>query len=122
MTCRLQLGNTTMKFPSNSGFARTCRCAAVGIIAVAACAPLQAADNASDYALQEVVVTAQKRTENAQNVPISMSVFGAAQLQDSGSSASQISRVSYRIYISTPRIHCARPTSRSAEFCPIPIM
>src|SRR5665213_492089 len=85
MTCRLQLGNTTMKFPSNSGFARTCRCAAVGIIAVAACAPLQAADNASDYALQEVVVTAQKRTENAQNVPISMSVFGAAQLQDSGS-------------------------------------
>lgn len=84
MTCRLLLGNMTMKFPSNDGFARIRRCATVGLIAAAACARLQAAENQSDYALQEVVVTAQKRTENAQNVPISMSVVGAAQLQDSG--------------------------------------
>jgi iron complex outermembrane receptor protein len=74
-----------MKFPSNGGFARTCRCTAVGVITVAACTPLWAADNPGDFALQEIVVTAQKRTENAQTVPISMSVFGAEELQNSGS-------------------------------------
>jgi iron complex outermembrane receptor protein len=84
MTCRL-LGNKTMKFPSTGGFARTCQCAAVGIFAAALGTPLQAADTTGDLALQEIIVTAQKRTENAQKVPISISVIGATELQDSGS-------------------------------------
>ena len=74
-----------MKFPSTGGFARTCQCAAIGIFAAALGAPLQAADTTGDLALQEIIVTAQKRTENAQKVPISISVIGAAELQDSGS-------------------------------------
>src|SRR5882757_2194572 len=44
--------------------------------------------------LQEVVVTAQKRTENVQDVPISVSAFGAAQLEQRGiNSVSQLSNL-----------------------------
>jgi iron complex outermembrane receptor protein len=44
--------------------------------------------------LQEIVVTAQKRTENVQDVPISVSAFGAAQLEQRGiNSVSQLSNL-----------------------------
>src|ERR1035438_3543291 len=42
--------------------------------------------------IEEVVVTAQKRTENIQNVPIAVTAFGAAQIERSG--ASNISQLS----------------------------
>ena len=44
-----------------------------------------AATGASDYAgaqLEEVVVTARKRAESLQDVPMAVSAFNAAQLQD----------------------------------------
>jgi len=49
-------------------------------LAVAAEAPA-APDTASAAGLQEVVVTAQRRSENAQNVPIAITAFSAEQLQ-----------------------------------------
>jgi iron complex outermembrane receptor protein len=39
---------------------------------------------AAESTLEEVVVTAQKRTENVQDVPIAISVFSAAMLQEKG--------------------------------------
>lgn len=37
-----------------------------------------------DYQLESVTVTAQKREENVQNVPVSISVFSEAQIEDAG--------------------------------------
>src|ERR1700734_1604470 len=45
-------------------------------------APAWAAEAASDTTLEEVIVTARKRTENLQNVPISIDVFTSRDLQN----------------------------------------
>jgi iron complex outermembrane recepter protein len=48
----------------------------------------------ADDQLEEVVVTAQKRTENIQEVPIAVSAFGSAQLEQRGiSNVSQLSNL-----------------------------
>jgi iron complex outermembrane receptor protein len=66
-----------------NGFKRACACAAVGALAATAIPRVHAAEAADNgLALTEIIVTAQKRPENAQDVPISMSVVGAAVLQD----------------------------------------
>ncbi len=44
--------------------------------------PAQAADNGETATLEEVVVTAQKRTENLQDVPISIQAIGTAKLEE----------------------------------------
>ncbi len=55
---------------------------ASAISAILAGAPaVHAATEAETYTLEEVVVTAQKRTENLQNVPISIEVLSGAQLE-----------------------------------------
>ena len=44
--------------------------------------PLHAQETASDQGgIEEIVVTAQRREENLQNVPISVSAFSGAQLK-----------------------------------------
>jgi iron complex outermembrane receptor protein len=43
-----------------------------------------AADDSSAPALQEIIVTAQKRSENLQDVPISVVAINAQQVQDAG--------------------------------------
>jgi iron complex outermembrane receptor protein len=74
----------TMKLPVG-GLLRACIGAAIGALAAIAAPSSHAAETSdSSLVLQEVVVTAQKRQENEEIVPISMSVVGAAQLQDSG--------------------------------------
>jgi iron complex outermembrane recepter protein len=44
--------------------------------------PVRAADASSDTTLEEVIVTARKRTENLQDVPISIDVFTSKDLQN----------------------------------------
>ena len=46
--------------------------------------PSSSGTSAKPTELEEIVVTAQKRTENLQDVPIAISAFGQAQLEDSG--------------------------------------
>ena len=43
--------------------------------------PIQAQDSQQGRALEEIVVTAQKRTENLQDVPVSVQVLGSVQLE-----------------------------------------
>ena len=43
-----------------------------------------AADDSNAPALQEIIVTAQKRSENLQDVPISVVAINAQQVQDAG--------------------------------------
>lgn len=43
--------------------------------------PIQAQDSQQGRALEEIVVTAQKRTENLQDVPVSVQVLGSTQLE-----------------------------------------
>jgi iron complex outermembrane receptor protein len=50
--------------------------------AVAQTAPQVPASTPQAFFLDEVVVTAQKRTENLQDVPLTLSVFGAKQIED----------------------------------------
>ena len=57
----------------------TIACAHVLLIAGTAA---YAADEAQPNVLQEVVVTAQKRAEGEQSVPLSMTTFGSAALQE----------------------------------------
>jgi iron complex outermembrane receptor protein len=57
--------------------------AAIAAISLPA-ARAAAADAAPDDAYEEVVVTAQKRTQNVQEVPLSVQVIGAEQLQAAG--------------------------------------
>ena len=46
--------------------------------------PSSSGTSAKPTELEEIVVTAQKRTENLQDVPIAISAFGQAQLENSG--------------------------------------
>ncbi len=61
---------------------RNSKCAQMGL-AIGAVVFTTEATVASDF-IEEVVVTAQKRTESAQNVPISMAAFSGQRLEDSG--------------------------------------
>src|SRR6202521_4162208 len=45
-------------------------------------APAWATETSSDSTLEEVIVTARKRTENLQDVPISINVYTAKDLQN----------------------------------------
>jgi iron complex outermembrane receptor protein len=62
--------------------------------------------NPKDDALDEVTVTSRRRVENAQNIPIPISVMGGAKIQESG--AFNVNRVkelvpSVQLYTSNPR-------------------
>src|SRR5579863_9017068 len=46
--------------------------------------PAQSAENSETATLEEVVVTAQKRTENLQDVAISIQAIGTAKLEERG--------------------------------------
>jgi iron complex outermembrane receptor protein len=77
-----QLGVRSMK-------KRACVKAWLIVLGAAAACPTFAEDQ-----LEEVVVTAQKRTENIQEVPIAITAFGAAQLEQRGiSNVSQLSNL-----------------------------
>src|SRR5579862_1736073 len=66
-----------------------CRHFCVLVLGAAVAFPVFAEDQ-----LEEVVVTAQKRTENIQEVPIAVSAFGSAQLEQKGiSNVSQLSNL-----------------------------
>lgn len=44
----------------------------------------QELDNENDFSIEEIVVTAQKRSENLRDVPIALSVFGSELIEQSG--------------------------------------
>ena len=52
-------------------------------LSVAACL-LATVDSPSAAMLEEVVVTAQKREESLQDIPVAVTAFGESQLEDSG--------------------------------------
>lgn len=56
------------------------------VLAFAAAMPAQAQENTAVETENEIVVTAQKRVQNVQDVPISISVVGGEQMQESGGS------------------------------------
>jgi|HubBroStandDraft_6_1064221.scaffolds.fasta_scaffold33835_1 iron complex outermembrane receptor protein len=58
--------------------------AAASVLAWSSCAWAQTAPASGDVALQEITVTAQKREENLQDVPISIAAVTGAQLQARG--------------------------------------
>jgi iron complex outermembrane receptor protein len=55
----------------------------IGALAALASIPVAAQENAR-FTLEEVVVTAQKRTESSQDVPISIQVFSADGIEKLG--------------------------------------
>jgi iron complex outermembrane recepter protein len=57
---------------------------AIALAGGLACASVWAADAATAPALEEIIVTAQKRSENLQDVPISVVAISAQQLKDAG--------------------------------------
>ncbi|WP_295319536.1 TonB-dependent receptor [uncultured Sphingopyxis sp.] len=60
---------------------------AASMVAVVAAMPACAQEAAAIEAAGEIVVTAQKRVQNVQDVPISISVVGAEELQEQGSAS-----------------------------------
>ena len=59
------------------------RCASV-LLAAAVAAPVSGAlAQENEYLLEEIVVTAQKREQNLQEVPVAVTAYSAATLQDS---------------------------------------
>src|SRR3546814_7164989 len=76
-TCSPKSGGKTM----NKGLLT-----AASMVAVIAAMPAQAQEAAAIEAAGEIVVTAQKRVQNVQDVPISISVVGGEQMQQSGAS------------------------------------
>jgi iron complex outermembrane receptor protein len=85
-----------------------CLIAAAGAAAVAPLATAQEA--ARSGGLEEIVVTAQKRAESAQDVPIALSVFGAADLQ-----AANIRRIE-EIVLRTPNFTMMRVNVGEPQF------
>src|ERR1700742_2008847 len=65
--------------------ARLILCGATATLAASYAASVLAADNDADNTategLQEITVTAQRREENARDVPISLTVFSGAQIE-----------------------------------------
>jgi len=85
------------------------RClAAAGAAAVAP--PATAQDTARSGGLEEIVVTAQKRAESAQDVPIALSVFGADDLR-----AANIRRIE-EIVLRTPNFTMMRVNVGEPQF------
>ena len=68
---------------SRSGNARTLRLTllAAAVASVATGLPARAADAAPATALEEVIVTARKREENVQNIPVAITALSAKQLE-----------------------------------------
>jgi iron complex outermembrane recepter protein len=78
---------------------------AIGLAAVGPAAGQQAAD-ASAAQIEEVTVTARRREEMAQDVPIALSVIGGAELEDSGSfNTNRVKELipTLQLYSSNPR-------------------
>ena len=71
-----------MHHPLMGGYVRAWAGVVVATLAVTAIQRVHATDVADNGALEEVIVTAEKRPENAQDVPISMSVIGSGVLGD----------------------------------------
>ena len=82
---------------------------AASMVAVIAAMPAQAQEAAAIEAAGEIVVTAQKRVQNVQDVPISISVVGGEQMQQSG--ASQLA--DYAVYVPGLQIDNAGSPGRS---------
>jgi iron complex outermembrane receptor protein len=59
-------------------------CASAPVLLLAMSAPAFAQTKSDSVSLEEVVVTAQKRSENVQNVPLAVSVVTARQLESAG--------------------------------------
>ena len=85
-----------------------CLIAAAGAAAVAPLATAQ--DTARSGGLEEIVVTAQKRAESAQDVPIALSVFGAEDLR-----AANIRRIE-EIVLRTPNFTMMRVNVGEPQF------
>jgi iron complex outermembrane recepter protein len=71
----------TLARPLTVAVRLACTIISAGVVAAAAPA-VMAQERASRYALEEVVVTAQKRSERLQDVPISVTAFGAETLEN----------------------------------------
>lgn len=67
---------------NSSTVLRVAVCSALGAMVLPGGSDARAQERGA--ALDEILVTAQRRVENVQEVPISMSVFGAADLEDGG--------------------------------------
>jgi iron complex outermembrane receptor protein len=70
--------------PLVAGMATLSACVLLGASAVAMAQTASPATSAKPDQLEEIVVTAQKRSENVQTVPIAISAFTAQELQDRG--------------------------------------
>ncbi|MQP65006.1 TonB-dependent receptor [Niveispirillum sp. SYP-B3756] len=68
---------------------RSMMCSAVTLMCLAAPAMAQGTADNAEYALDEIVVTAQKRQQSAQDVPVAMSVIGGDALANVGGSRLQ---------------------------------
>jgi outer membrane receptor protein involved in Fe transport len=79
----------------NTSFGLTWAAGAAALSALALCAGAAIAQQADTGVLEEITVTAQKRTENLQQVPIAISAFSAEALQQKAiTSVDQLSNLS----------------------------
>lgn len=74
-------GEKQMKLFHSQGRAQYCSAASVALIAVSLAASSAAAQDAAPAALDEIVVTARKVTENLQDVPVAVTALSGDQLQ-----------------------------------------
>ena len=82
--------------------------AAASMVAVIAAMPAKAQEAAAIETAGEIVVTAQKRVQNVQDVPISIAVVSGEELQEQGSA----SLVDYAGYVPGMNVsHGATPRS-----------
>lgn len=62
-------------------------CATIGSLTLSAASQLMAVENASIPLLEEVVVTAQKRAQNMQDVPVAITAFSQSMIERSGANS-----------------------------------
>jgi len=80
---------------TNAKFGRFKAAGAAGLLVLVLCADAAIAQQADTGVLEEITVTAQKRTENIQQVPIAISAFSAEALQQKAiTSVDQLSNLS----------------------------
>ncbi len=76
-------GDAMMKHYQRTPLSRAVSAALTGsVLAAVAIVPAQAQDAPQSQGLDEIIVTAQKRTQNLQDVAVSVQVIGETQLQD----------------------------------------
>src|SRR3546814_95521 len=89
---------------------------AASMVAVIAAMPAQAQEAAAIEAAGEIVVTAQKRVQNVQDVPISIAVVSGEELQEQGSA----SLVDYAGHVSGRNVSNRTEVRRVGQACDRP--